>query len=119
MALQGIPISEEQCIGDSLEVINNAFSTLDQRTFVPVGTVITVAGSGVSVPQGFFVCDGSRKNRSEYTVLYNWLTVNGTRFPFGPDVTAADDILFKLPDFNSSSTLTTPYSGLVTVCIKY
>lgn len=117
MALSGIPISEEQCIGDSLDVINNAFVTLDQRTFVPVGTVITVAGSGVSVPNGFFVCNGSRKNRSEYLDLYNWLTVNGTQFPFGPDITAADDILFKLPEFNS--TLNTSFSGLVTVCIKY
>lgn len=29
MALQGIPISDDQCIGDSLVTINNAFSTLD------------------------------------------------------------------------------------------
>ena len=29
MALQGIPISEEQCIGDSLPVLNAAFSALD------------------------------------------------------------------------------------------
>jgi hypothetical protein len=32
MILQGIPISEEQCIGDSLQHINNAFVTLS--TFV-------------------------------------------------------------------------------------
>lgn len=29
MALQGIPISDEQCIGDSLVTINNAFVSLD------------------------------------------------------------------------------------------
>ena len=28
----GIPISEEQCIGDSLSIINNSFEDLDTRT---------------------------------------------------------------------------------------
>ena len=32
MALQGIPISQEQCIGDSLDTINNSFVALDSRT---------------------------------------------------------------------------------------
>ena len=34
MSLQqlGIPISEEQCIGDSLSIINNSFLNLDART---------------------------------------------------------------------------------------
>ncbi len=32
MALYGIPISEDQCIGDSLPVINSSFQTLDTRT---------------------------------------------------------------------------------------
>lgn len=32
MALNGIPIPEEQCIGDSLQYINDAFVSLDNRT---------------------------------------------------------------------------------------
>lgn len=32
MALSGIPISEDQCIGDSLQTINLAFSALDVIT---------------------------------------------------------------------------------------
>ena len=32
MALQGIPISQEQCIGDSLYTINASFTALDSRT---------------------------------------------------------------------------------------
>lgn len=31
MALNGIPISEDQCIGDSLDTLNNSFTTLDTR----------------------------------------------------------------------------------------
>lgn len=34
MALPGIPISEDQCIGDSLNVINQSFQFLDTRTVV-------------------------------------------------------------------------------------
>ena len=30
--MDGIPISENQCIGDSLPIINNSFQTLDART---------------------------------------------------------------------------------------
>ena len=32
MALSGIPIDPQQCIGDSLEVLNNSFIELDSRT---------------------------------------------------------------------------------------
>ena len=32
MALNGIPISEDQCIGDSLDAINDSFVELDSRT---------------------------------------------------------------------------------------
>lgn len=31
MAINGIPISDEQCIGDSLPILNAAFTTLDSR----------------------------------------------------------------------------------------
>jgi hypothetical protein len=39
MILAGIPISENQCIGDSLQYINSAFSTLSARLVVSTGTV--------------------------------------------------------------------------------
>jgi hypothetical protein len=32
MALNNIPISEDQCIGDSLDTINDSFEELDSRT---------------------------------------------------------------------------------------
>lgn len=32
MALNGIPIDPQQCMGDSLEVLNNSFIELDSRT---------------------------------------------------------------------------------------
>jgi hypothetical protein len=32
MALTGIPISDDDCIGDSLDTINDSFITLDSRT---------------------------------------------------------------------------------------
>ena len=40
MALYGIPISEDQCIGDSLTTINNSFQNLDARL---VGTTASIA----------------------------------------------------------------------------
>lgn len=36
--LNGIPISEEQCIGDSLQFINSAFITLSTALAVTIGT---------------------------------------------------------------------------------
>ena len=42
MALAGIPISEDQCIGDSLDTINDSFVTLDSRTLNLSSTVINL-----------------------------------------------------------------------------
>lgn len=39
MILAGIPISENQCIGDSLQYINSALVTLSARLIVSTGTV--------------------------------------------------------------------------------
>ena len=39
MALDGIPISEDQCIGDSLDTINNSFTTLDTRISILSGNI--------------------------------------------------------------------------------
>lgn len=118
MALSGIPIDDEQCIGDSLDVINNAFLALDEKTSVPVGTLNILAGDFNIAPTGFLLCDGSRKLKSQYPALYEWLTQGGTNFPFGPDIQAADDINFQLPSFNTTPTLTAAFGGFITVCIK-
>jgi len=46
MAITGIPIDENQCIGDSLSIINSAFSALDARTLTSgSGTVTNVTGT--------------------------------------------------------------------------
>lgn len=111
MALSGIPIREEQCIGDSLQIINAAFETLDAKTEVPVGTVITYAGA--AAPDGYFLCDGTTKSKNDYTDLYNVLTNFGTRFPFGADVGATDNKIFKLPNYSSVFPLT------LLPCIKF
>ena len=42
MALNGIPISEDQCIGDSLDTINDSFVELDSRTVTLSSSIITV-----------------------------------------------------------------------------
>ena len=56
MAITGIPISEDQCIGDSLSIINSAFTTLDTRVTAAAaaaGTVTSVAGTApISVATG-------------------------------------------------------------------
>ena len=58
MAITGIPIDENQCIGDSLSVLNSAFSDLDTRvtaaaaaaaagvTKITAGTNITISPAG-------------------------------------------------------------------------
>lgn len=45
MTLNGIPISENECIGDSLAAINSAFQTLSV-----VSTVVMGAGNPSSTP---------------------------------------------------------------------
>ena len=51
MALAGIPIPETQCIGDSLDTINNAFQALDTAVAAAAGAGVTqiVAGSNISI----------------------------------------------------------------------
>jgi hypothetical protein len=51
MALTGIPISDNQCIGDSLDTINNAFIELDERT-TNVVIVSSVAGQSPIIVTG-------------------------------------------------------------------
>jgi hypothetical protein len=41
MALNGIPISDDQCIGDSLDTINDSFVTLDSRTLALSSSIVT------------------------------------------------------------------------------
>ena len=46
MALNGIPISDDQCIGDSLVTINNAFVSLDASVLTLSSTVNSLSASG-------------------------------------------------------------------------
>lgn len=72
MALLGIPISEEQCIGDSLTYINQAFQTLDTRTLsfsttdlttVPTDTIELDFDSSTRRLQGIVVNDSINFNK--------------------------------------------------------
>jgi len=37
----------------------------------PIGQIIAWSGSATALPQGFFLCDGSLKNRNSYSALFN------------------------------------------------
>lgn len=95
--LPGIPIREEQCIGDSLTVINEAFRLLDLRSAVPPGTIINFAGP--TAPSGYLVADGSYVRVDVYTDLYQVLTNSGTNFRFGQNRVIEGLTHFKLPDY--------------------
>lgn len=45
MALNGIPISDQQCIGDSLETINGSFIELDSRTVTLSSNLVSSVAS--------------------------------------------------------------------------
>jgi hypothetical protein len=47
MALVGIPISDSECIGDSLDTINNSFSSLDLRVDVLENKSVITSVSGI------------------------------------------------------------------------
>lgn len=121
MSLSGIPIQEEECIGDSLDIINNAFQVLDSRSIAPPGFISIFITNGV--PSGYLECNGSRVLKSVYPDLFNAITDNGTqlnRFGQAETITTGDgDTSFVLPNFTNNSTLTNLFSGAVKVFIKY
>ena len=45
MALNNIPISEDQCIGDSLDTINDSFVELDSRTLTNAGNIASLSST--------------------------------------------------------------------------
>ena len=49
MALVNIPISEDQCIGDSLDIINDSFVELDSRTIDLSSSVVNLNTSVISL----------------------------------------------------------------------
>lgn len=76
---------------------------LEECTMMPVGTILTYVGE--SAPTGFFICDGSEFDRSDFADLFDLIgerygngngttTANlpnfGGRVPVGFDVTDAD-----------------------------
>lgn len=66
MALAGIPISENECIGDSLQTINNAFSNLDTR----LDSVSSQAGVTRIIP-GAGIIVSPANGKGDVTVSYN------------------------------------------------
>ena len=54
MALNGIPISEDQCIGDSLDIINDSFVELDSRT-LSLSSNLATATTNISVISSSYV----------------------------------------------------------------
>lgn len=64
---------------------------------VPTGTILPYAGvatSGVELPGGFFLCDGYAISRSQYSALFNVLSVGGSPL-YGPGNGSST---FNLPD---------------------
>lgn len=53
MALTNIPISPDECIGDSLTTINNAFVELDARTINLTGGATSDVFAGVSAASSY------------------------------------------------------------------
>ena len=51
MALSGIPIDPQQCIGDSLIVLNNSFIELDSRTLNLSSSVLALQTGSTTVTQ--------------------------------------------------------------------
>jgi hypothetical protein len=49
MALNGIPISDDDCIGDSLDTINESFVELDSRTLALSSSVSTLNSLTISL----------------------------------------------------------------------
>jgi microcystin-dependent protein len=57
---------------------------------VPVGTILTLSGSGRKAPEGFALCDGSPLSRAAYAELFGAI---GTTWGAGDQVTT-----FNVPD---------------------
>lgn len=76
MALNGIPISEDQCIGDSLSIINGAFQNLDTEisnlTISSSGCCSTVNGLSSNWESSYMSVAGLSANwQSTYTTVYS------------------------------------------------
>lgn len=94
MALNGIPINANECIGDSLQTINNAFQTLDTRlsqvssttvTSSLTTTVITAPSNGLTVTGGPLVPTSGLSASNLLTLSAQGLSLFGSRILMGPD----------------------------------
>lgn len=100
------PIDGDQCIGDSLAVINQNFENLqaaicDMYSLFPPGLVALY--SGTAAPSGWAICDGSYVSTTTYPQLYS---VVGEIY--GP----LSGSTFKLPDFRGRTAIGVNPSGL-------
>ena len=114
MALNGIPISDEQCIGDSLPIINNAFSTLDSSITAVNAAIDTIQNeitntASVADLDGYVAKPTVDDNDRFKVLTYDFLTTtwvassvpNYTTFIGKPATTDSD--AFKVLTFVSST----------------
>lgn len=75
MTLNGIPISEDQCIGDSLQYINTDFQTLSARLVVITGTISPTA-TPLFVGQEYLNTDSSIFYKASALDASAWVPLN-------------------------------------------
>jgi hypothetical protein len=102
MALNGIPISEDQCIGDSLLIINSSFQSLDARSTTLSSSLKTtytdLTGNGSTTS---FVFNGYSTDQPERYLVH----VGGLYQRPGFDYTVSSGhVNFTIPPPNGSTT---------------
>lgn len=75
MILAGIPISENQCIGDSLQYINSAFQTLSARLIVSTGTVAPT-GTPLFIGQEYLDIATTKFYKASALTSSDWVALN-------------------------------------------
>jgi len=86
MALNNIPISEDQCIGDSLDTINDSFVELDSRTLSLSSSVanldtalLSLSTTVTNLSTTGMVAYDKLKYTADGSVSYNASTLIGTQ----------------------------------------
>lgn len=78
MVLNGIPISENQCIGDSLDAINNAFITLSANVlkFTPVLSAGIPSFAPLFIGQEYLNTTSSKFYKASGFNVTDWVALN-------------------------------------------
>ena len=117
MALNGIPISEDQCIGDSLDTINSSFTELDSRTLNlsssidelyvklnnPLSSKVKLTGNGLTNSFSVSSLIGSNTNAFLYRVDINGAVQEpGESAIDGDYYLTAGNVIFSTPPLNGT-----------------